>query len=85
MLFLSMLIEKPWTKFHITQENYQSEILNVLVLGLMGGGIAVLMILCEFYLILHATAIILMIGGVIKEMITIFIGYVRSIDYSTLC
>jgi solute carrier family 35 protein C2 len=80
MLFLSMVIEKPWTKFHITDENYQSEISRVLGLGMMGGGIAVAMILCEFYLILHATAIILMIGGVIKEMITIFIGYVRSIE-----
>jgi solute carrier family 35 protein C2 len=76
MLFLSMVIEKPWTKFHITDENYQSEMLNLLGLGIIGGSIAVAMILCEFYLILHSTAIILMIGGVIKEMITIFIGYV---------
>ena len=45
-----------------------------LLLGGVGGFLAVAMILCEFSLILHANAIILMIGGVIKEMITIGMG-----------
>jgi solute carrier family 35 protein C2 len=81
MLFLSMVIEKPWTKFHISDESYQTDMLHVLGLGVMGGVIAVAMILCEFYLILHASAIILMIGGVMKEMITIFIGYVHVPDF----
>ena len=50
------------------------QLFRIFGLGLVGGCIAVMMILCEFYLILHSSAVILMIGGVIKEMITIFIG-----------
>jgi solute carrier family 35 protein C2 len=83
MLFMSCLVEQPWNKFgHTMQDNdnghYRSEMVGILGLGLLGGTVAVLMILCEFYLILHATAIILMIGGVLKEMITILIGYVHQ-------
>lgn len=32
------------------------------------------MVLCEFWLILRSNAIVLMIGGVLKEMITILVG-----------
>jgi solute carrier family 35 protein C2 len=32
------------------------------------------MVLCEFWLILKANAIVLMIGGVLKEVITILVG-----------
>ena len=39
-----------------------------------------MMILCEFWLILRASAIILMIGGVIKELTTISIGVVIFSD-----
>ena len=35
---------------------------------------AIAMILCEFSLIMSASAMILMIGGVVKELITIFVG-----------
>ena len=73
MIFLSMVIEKPWNKF----DDFHTEsnpFLIVLALGLIGGIIAVCMILCEFWLILRASAIILMIGGVIKELTTISIG-----------
>ena len=47
---------------------------HLILLGLLGGVLAVSMILCEFSLILRASAIILMIGGVIKELVTITIG-----------
>ena len=57
-----------------SDEDYQIQLLRVFGLGLVGGCIAVMMILCEFYLILHSSAVILMIGGVLKEMITIIIG-----------
>eukprot|EP00529_Nitzschia_sp_RCC80_P023639 CAMPEP_0113489642 /NCGR_PEP_ID=MMETSP0014_2-20120614/26634_1 /TAXON_ID=2857 /ORGANISM="Nitzschia sp." /LENGTH=457 /DNA_ID=CAMNT_0000383385 /DNA_START=331 /DNA_END=1701 /DNA_ORIENTATION=+ /assembly_acc=CAM_ASM_000159 len=72
MLIISIAIEHPWVKLR-DQESFD-EALRVLGLGLVGGTFAVCMILCEFYLILHATAIILMIGGVIKELTTIIIG-----------
>lgn len=42
---------------------------------MIGATFAVAMIICEFYLIMRANAIVLMIGGVIKEMITIIVGY----------
>jgi solute carrier family 35, member C2 len=72
MLLTSIIIERPWNKLR-DQDNME-EVLRVFALGLVGGAFAVCMILCEFYLILHATAIILMIGGVIKELTTIVIG-----------
>jgi solute carrier family 35 protein C2 len=74
MLLISFVVERPWNVFF--HENAH-ELLRVGLLGLVGGTIAVAMILCEFYLILEASALILMIGGVIKEMVTILIGYVN--------
>jgi solute carrier family 35 protein C2 len=65
MLIISAIVERPWNV---------SMTLQVVGLGLLGGCLAIAMILCEFYLILHASALILMIGGVIKEMTTILIG-----------
>ena len=50
--------------------------LEVIYLGLLGAVLAICMILCEFYLIMNSNAIILMIGGVLKEILTIFVGYV---------
>jgi len=73
MLLLSIMIERPWEKFSEAKGEADGP-LFVLALGLAGGSIAVLMILCEFNLILRASAIILMIGGVIKEITTIMIG-----------
>jgi solute carrier family 35 protein C2 len=83
MLFISLVVERPWTKFGASDENSQ-DIGHVLALGLAGGLLAVSMVLCEFYLILHASAIILMIGGVLKEMMTILIGYVADIYKETI-
>lgn len=73
MLFISLVVERPWTKFASSDAN-MDELGRVFGLGIVGGLLAVSMVLCEFYLILHASAIILMIGGVIKEMVTIMIG-----------
>ncbi|KAL3927548.1 MAG: hypothetical protein SGARI_005290 [Bacillariaceae sp.] len=73
MLVISMVVERPWIKLK-EQEESPEEMGKVFLLGLLGGIFAVFMILCEFYLILKASAIILMIGGVIKELTTIFIG-----------
>jgi solute carrier family 35 protein C2 len=43
-------------------------------IALFGGALAVCMILCEFYLIMNSSAIILMLGGVCKELTTIILG-----------
>lgn len=73
MLFLSFVVERPWIKLREANEENDG-LLFVFMLGLAGGAFAVSMILCEFYLILRASAIILMIGGVIKELTTIALG-----------
>jgi len=73
MIAISLLVENPIATLH-QDEKIQSELAELVALGVVGGVIAICMILCEFYLILKASAIILMIGGVIKEIITIFIG-----------
>eukprot|EP00535_Pseudo-nitzschia_heimii_P005960 CAMPEP_0197179852 /NCGR_PEP_ID=MMETSP1423-20130617/4666_1 /TAXON_ID=476441 /ORGANISM="Pseudo-nitzschia heimii, Strain UNC1101" /LENGTH=308 /DNA_ID=CAMNT_0042629827 /DNA_START=593 /DNA_END=1520 /DNA_ORIENTATION=+ len=76
MLVLSMVIEEPWKKMNdFDNESYQNNpVLFIAKLGLVGGSLAVSMVLCEFFLILRASAIILMIGGVIKELTTICVG-----------
>jgi solute carrier family 35 protein C2 len=73
LLGISLIVERPWTKFAASEGNFD-EVTRVVALGLVGGSFAICMVLCEFYLILHASAVILMIGGVIKEMTTILIG-----------
>ena len=75
LLCISLVIERPWTKLSAYTDNTE-DLGGMVLLGLGGGLLAVAMVLCEFYLILRASAIILMIGGVIKEMTTIVIGYV---------
>mmetsp|Transcript_37386 Transcript_37386/g.67228 ORF Transcript_37386/g.67228 Transcript_37386/m.67228 type:complete len:415 (-) Transcript_37386:81-1325(-) len=73
MLLLSFIIEQPWN----TMGPYFSDFergMKTVSLGLIGAFIAITMVLCEFWLILKSNAIVLMIGGVLKEMITIFVG-----------
>ena len=66
---------RPWAKLSEAAAGDNGDQLGfVFGLGLIGGVIAVSMILCEFWLILRASALILMIGGVIKELTTISIG-----------
>jgi solute carrier family 35 protein C2 len=78
MLILSFMIEDPITK--LSPENggdYFSDFNNsmkTISLGLTGATIAIAMVLCEFWLILKSNAIVLMIGGVLKEVITILVG-----------
>mmetsp|Transcript_3424 Transcript_3424/g.5278 ORF Transcript_3424/g.5278 Transcript_3424/m.5278 type:complete len:443 (-) Transcript_3424:286-1614(-) len=75
MFLLSLFIEHPWDKlahkhyFDTTQTSLQT-----LGLGLGGAVLAITMIMFEFYLIMKSSAIVLMIGGVIKEMVTILVG-----------
>lgn len=73
MLFVACLIEQPWISLRDVVDSRATGF-YVLQLGLLGAVFAISMILCEFYLIMHSNAIVLMIGGVIKEILTIFIG-----------
>jgi solute carrier family 35, member C2 len=68
---VSLALERPWAK--LGGDDAQ-QVMVIFGLGLLGAFFAICMILCEFYLIMHANAIVLMIGGVLKEMVTIFIG-----------
>lgn len=72
MLILSIVFERPWISMHEYSKDHDLQ--STIALGIVGAVFAIAMILCEFYLIMHASAFILMIGGVIKEMITIIIG-----------
>ena len=48
--------------------------LHFFALGMIGAGFAIAMILCEFYLIMKTNALVLTVGGVLKELITIVVG-----------
>lgn len=77
MLILSFMIEDPMVKLSPENGDYFSDFNNsmkTISLGLTGATIAIAMVLCEFWLILKANAIVLMIGGVLKEVITILVG-----------
>ena len=73
MLMLSCIIEQPWNKLGSEHGQDVSDV-KTIALGLGGAFIAIAMVLCEFWLILEANAIVLMIGGVLKEILTIFVG-----------
>ena len=72
MFVIALIIEEPWVK--LAHVNSGSQMLETFGLGVLGGTLAIAMIICEFDLIMRSSAIILMIGGVIKEMITILLG-----------
>jgi len=90
MIFLSFAIERPWTKFAMVasgdtldSDNSDSDVLffkgsmdvfKTLGIGFGGALLALCMIICEFYLIMKSSAVILMIGGVVKELTTIIAG-----------
>lgn len=78
MLLLSFVLEEPWLKFgpDATNQFFKTfdGMLTSVGLGIFGGLMAICMIMCEFYLIMNSSAIILMIGGVLKELTTILLG-----------
>lgn len=68
LLATALAIERPWKHLQFHDTSY------VIGLGAIGGILAIAMTLCEFMLIMQASAIVLMIGGVVKELLNIFIG-----------
>jgi solute carrier family 35 protein C2 len=68
LLLTALAIERPWE--HLEWKNAGF----VLALAAIGSVFAIAMVLCEFMLILQASAIVLMIGGVMKELLNIAIG-----------
>lgn len=74
MLFVSLYLETPWIK--LQDRPFRQTMFDLFGLGMVGALLAISMILCEFWLIMRSNAIVLMIGGVVKEMITIFVGVI---------
>jgi len=77
MLVLSAVIEKPWEKLSPKDTFYFSTFENsmdTLLLAALGGSLAVAMVLAEFSLIMQSSAMVLMIAGVVKELITVAVG-----------
>ena len=75
MIILSIFIENPFrTLASSTYFASWGDSFKTMLIALTGGSLAISMVLCEFYLILKTNAIVLMIGGIIKEMITILVG-----------
>jgi len=75
ILLVSLIKEKPLIAFRNSEyfEDFASCIKTAL-LSLLGGTLAVCMMVAEFTLIIRSSALILMIGGVVKEMVTIGLG-----------
>lgn len=75
MLIMSLVKEQPWRTLgpwvHTADDAW-----NTLGLSLLGATLAICMMLCEFYLIMKSNAIVLMIGGVLKELNTIALSVV---------
>lgn len=84
MMLISLIVEQPWNKFD-SDGFGGSKFLKIVGLGFVGGFFAVAMVLCEFYLILRSNAIVMMIGGVIKELTTILLGYVSFCCFVICC
>ena len=85
MLVVACAIERPWHSLKPVVDSWSTG-LYVVELGLLGAFFAIFMILCEFFLIMYSNAIVLMIGGVIKEILTIFIGYVSlQLNHKKCC
>ena len=78
MIFFALILEKPWISLKPSSDvPYFTDFMHgmqTIGLGFLGGFIAVCNILCEFHLIMESNAIVLMIGGVIKELVTISVG-----------
>jgi solute carrier family 35 protein C2 len=69
-LLLSLIIEQPWNVFMSEAENATDMV--SFVLG--GASLAIAANLCQYWLILKSNAIVMMIGSVLKGLVTIFIG-----------
>jgi solute carrier family 35 protein C2 len=68
ILMVALAVERPWEHLKVDDVGF------ILALGGIGGTFAIAMTLCEFMLIMQASAIVLMIGGVVKELLNIGIG-----------
>eukprot|EP00592_Proboscia_alata_P011703 CAMPEP_0194386856 /NCGR_PEP_ID=MMETSP0174-20130528/88785_1 /TAXON_ID=216777 /ORGANISM="Proboscia alata, Strain PI-D3" /LENGTH=392 /DNA_ID=CAMNT_0039176449 /DNA_START=407 /DNA_END=1582 /DNA_ORIENTATION=- len=87
MVMLSVFIEQPqrnlFDQIAAADDPWYSTLKELILsdemwitmgLGVGGGFLAVCMVFCEFWLIMRASAVVLMMGGVLKEMFTIFLG-----------
>eukprot|EP00520_Triparma_pacifica_P010182 CAMPEP_0118637196 /NCGR_PEP_ID=MMETSP0785-20121206/3024_1 /TAXON_ID=91992 /ORGANISM="Bolidomonas pacifica, Strain CCMP 1866" /LENGTH=436 /DNA_ID=CAMNT_0006528367 /DNA_START=145 /DNA_END=1451 /DNA_ORIENTATION=+ len=73
-LFASFIRERPWGIVNTEYASSFGNMMFTLMVSLFGGAIAICMVMAEFSLILKSTAVVLMIGGVLKEIFTIVLG-----------
>lgn len=71
MVGMSLIKEQPWSSLGEWIDSSERLMLT-LALAAFGASLAICMIFCEFYLIMRSSAVVLMIGGVLKELNTIF-------------
>jgi len=77
LLLLAFAFEKPWDALSPRETDYFVDMAHgfrTMMLGVAGGCLAVAMVWCELSLLIQSSAIIVMLGGVIKELMTIFVG-----------
>ena len=84
IVVLSFVVE-DWRGLFYGTEYFYSIGGVVKTVGIAGGGglLAICMILSEFSLILNSSAVVLTIGGVIKELCTILLGVIVFSDNVT--
>jgi len=84
MLLMSFSTEKPWVQLGPgSEKNYfvnAHEAFKILGMAVGGASLAIFMIMSELWLIMEGSAIILMVGGVIKEIFTILVGVILFKD-----
>jgi len=82
MLMFAMALERPWIKVWGDNNDDDEIVFDAKYMlwsagmAVFGATLAISMMMCEYYLIMHSSAIVLMIGGVLKEMITIMVGVI---------
>lgn len=73
MVGMSLVKEQPWNSLGEWIGSFE-DLIRTLSLAVFGASLAICMVFCEFYLIMRSSAIVLMIGGVLKELNTILFG-----------
>ena len=72
-------VERPWDSLSPQTTPFFQDFehgIETLMIGTVGGLLAMCMVYFEFCLIMKSSAVVLMIGGVIKELLTLYIGTV---------
>jgi len=75
LTLIAFIVEEPiHTLYHSPFFASRSDSVETVLIAFIGAFLAVSMVLCEFCLIMKSNAIVLMIGGIVKELFTITLG-----------